>query len=203
MRSDAKICKVYSKNKIRLSIIVQFSGLTNVVQLASIKAKINVRVKGLLLITWIYSHFAFSWNCRSHWSILCSEFWLSLSFLSSFYYVSWLDKCHFLDLFQRLYFLSISVDVHLTADQNQGNPQYSPRKTTCFVLMITSLELLRGELFPKYFFAMQPVVCVASVAVLIVCEVNAEARALSLHSKQKTEASPRSCMSPILFWTLL
>ena len=60
MRSDAKICKVYSKNKIRLSIIVQFSGLTNVVQLASIKAKINVRVKGLLLITWIYSHFAFS-----------------------------------------------------------------------------------------------------------------------------------------------
>ena len=33
--------------------------------------------------------------------------------------------------------------------------------------------------FRSIFFAMQPVVCVALVAVLIVCEVNAEARALS------------------------
>ena len=113
MRSDAKICKVHSKNKIRLSIFVQFCGLTNFVQLAAIKTKRNVRVKGLLFISWIYLHFAFSWNCGIRWSILCSEFWLALSFPFVFL---WLDKCYFLDLFQRLCFLSISVDVHVTAD---------------------------------------------------------------------------------------
>ena len=59
--------------------------------------------------------------------------------------------------------------------------------------MITSLELLRGELFPKYILAMQPVVCVASVVVLIVCEVNAEARAFSLYPTQETKASQPSC----------
>ena len=113
MRSGAKICKVHSKNKIRLSIFVQFCGLTNFVQLAAIKTKRNVRVKGLLFISWIYLHFTFSWNCGIRWSILCSEFWLALSFPFVFL---WLDKCDFFYLFQRLCFLSISVDVHVTAD---------------------------------------------------------------------------------------
>ena len=148
MRSDAKICKVHSKNKIRLSIFVQFCGLTNFVQLASIKTKINVRVKGLLFISWIYLHFAFSWNCRFLWSILCSEFWLALSFPFVFL---WLDKCHFLDLFQRLCFLSISEDVHSPQFTVPGKPLFcsndyiSPRHAaSCLCCFSSCANCLRG-----------------------------------------------------------
>ena len=183
MRSDAKICKVHSKNKIRLSIFVQFCGLTNFVQLAAIKTKRNVRVKGLLFISWIYLHFAFSWNCRFHWSILCSEFWLALSFPFVFL---WLDKCHFLDYFNVCVFFQFQSTFTWLLITQSKQPSIQSQENRFFVLMITS------------HFAMQPVVCVASVAVLIVCEVNTEARAFSLYPTQETEASQPSCMSPTL-----
>ena len=200
MRSDAKICKVYSKNKIRLSIFVQFCGLTNFVQLAAIKTKRNVRVKGLLFISWIYLHFAFSWNCGFHWSILCSEFCWLWAFLSSFYdwinVISWIyfDVCVFFQFQWTFTWLPIT---------QSRQPSIQSQENRFFALMITSLELLRGELFPKYFFAMQPVVCVASVAVLIVCEVNTEARAFNLYPTQETEASQPSCSQSYPFRTLL
>ena len=149
----------------------------------------------------------FIWTLRSFeiasssgvFSALNSD-WL-WAFLSSFHYVSWLDKCHFLDLFQPLCFLSISVDVHVTADHTikatlntvPGKPLFCSNDYIC--------RVIERWVISELFLAMQPVVCVASVAVLIVFEVNAEARAFSLYPTQETKASQPSCSQSYPFRT--
>ena len=117
------------------------------------------------------------------------------AFLSSFY--DWINVISWIYFNVCVFFQFQSTFTWLLITQSR-QPSIQSQENRFFVLMITSLELLRGELFPKYLFAVQPVVCVASVAVLIVCEVNTEARAFSLYPTQETEASQPSCMSPTL-----
>ena len=105
------------------------------------------------------------------------------AFLSSFY--DWISVISFIYFNVCVLFQFQSTFTWLLITQSRQLSKQS-QENRFFVLMITS------------HLAMQPVVCVASVAVLIVCEVNTEARAFSLYPTQETEASQPSCMSPTL-----
>ena len=108
--------------------------------------------------------------------------WLR-AFLSSFY--DWINVISWIYFKVCVFFQFQSTFTRLLITQSRQLSIQS-QENRFFVLMITS------------HLAMQPVVCVASVAALIVCEVNTEARAFSLYPTQETEASQPSCMSPTL-----
>ena len=92
------------------------------------------------------------------------------AFLSSLY--DWISVISFIHFNVCVFFQFRSTFKWLLITQSRQLSIQS-QENRFFVLMITS------------HLAMQPVVCVASVAVLIVCEVNTEARAFIQRRKQR------------------